>query len=214
MPHFSTSLARKGFRAYRRFGGPKNVWRMLRDLVSKYRYLRGLINVERKFIDVNVSGSVISTPTISHLSAIAQGDGASSRDGNSVKLKSFVLRGNVLIHPSATNSIIRIIVFTWNNQSAPAQGDLLASSSNAISLLNPNRSGMYHVLMDKMIDLNTVSTKSRNVKAYRKLNLHTKFDSTGTTDYTSGTVWSLVMSNETSFAPTVDLKYRLRYVDN
>lgn len=186
---------------------------MAEKALSTANYVKGLVNVERKYFDSSVSTAISTTATLTHLSPLSQGDGASSRDGNSVRIKSLFARDNLAINPSATTSFVRLIYFIWKDDDAPVAGDLLLTGVYD-SQLNIEKSDKYRVLRDRMISFDNVGKKSVALKTYIKLNHHVKFDGTTGSDYESGTVWVLAVSNEATNTLSRSSNQRIRYIDN
>lgn len=186
---------------------------MATKALSTANYVKGLVNVEHKYFDSSVSSPISTTATLTHLTPISQGDGPSSRDGNSVRLKSLFARDNIAINASATTSFCRLIYFIWKDDDAPAASDLLLTGVYD-SQLNIEKSDKYKILSDRSLSFDNVGTKSKSMKTFRKLNHHLKFDNTAGTDYESGSIWVLAISNEATNTLSRSSNQRVRYIDN
>ena len=101
--------------AYRKKRYNKSAWYDRKystlDLAKKswaaVKYLKSVINVEKKKHDTSSSGSISSAGGIQLLSNIAQGDTDQTRDGNSIKMQSMLLRATFTLNASATASNMR-----------------------------------------------------------------------------------------------------------
>ena len=87
--------------------------------LRKVKYIAGLINVEKKKTDIVVGMTPDSTSVeVEYLSDIAQGDTVGARNGNSILVKGLRLSGDMSIHASATNTIVRLMVIRDTQQVA------------------------------------------------------------------------------------------------
>lgn len=209
------------------------------DIAAKaYRgvkYIKSLINVEKKFLDSSGNGTCAAAGTIFNLTNLAQGDDYNNRDGNSILLQSLLLRANLSGTTADTaGDIIRIILFRDNDQRGtdPAAADLLENvgSGSAITLspLNHNVNQRFSVLMDKRLTVGSLSTtatqavSSASNSIYRLLKKWIKFPSGTHVKYTAsasadasnyeGSLYLLIASRNA--ASTYDWHCRVRFTDN
>lgn len=135
----------------------------------------GFLGIETKFIDYTYAGAIPATltggeadppgagaqTTPGSISAIAQGDGESNRDGRKCTLTSLHIKGNVGINADATGislpNIIRVIV-VWDTQTNGAQLNaedvFLAASHKEFSFRNLQFSKRFRVLKDATFVIN------------------------------------------------------------
>lgn len=180
-------------------------------------YVKSLVNVEQKLLDTAVDRSVSNTGHIDHVSAIAQGDGISNREGNSVKATLISMRLSGYIHASATNTQVRYMLVMDNqtvSDSTPAVDDIL-ESVNTRSFLDIARLGRFTILVDGHIPL---VASAANGAFYREhnipLNNHIRFNGTASTDIQKNGLYFLTLSDQATNTPVVNTQIRLRYVDN
>jgi len=199
------------------------------DLAHKaYRgvkYIKGLINVEKKFFDVaGTAQAISSTPLILNLSNIATGDDYNQRDGNSILLQSLQWRIAMYANSAAVAHRIRIIVFRDNDQRGtdPAASDLLevTGSNNIInSPLLHYVNQRFSVLSDKVYTLCINGDNYfRTVKKFMKMpqGTHIKYQSTAGADASNweGALYALFVSVDVTNTPSMDYYFRLRFTDN
>lgn len=111
---------------------------------------------EMKYFDGTVSGDVSNAAAAYDLTAIAQGDTANSRDGNSVMLRRVAGLFNLTVS-DATN-VIRVIFLQWrtnSNVDTPDPGLILEDSSNVLSPLRKAGKYSYKIISDRAYALDT-----------------------------------------------------------
>lgn len=132
----------------------------------------GFLGIETKFIDYTfgktafsatvAGGEMDPASSVDCVSAIAQGDGESNRDGRKCVLKSLHLRGNVNISESSGSSfqapsIMRVIV-VWDTQTNGAQLNaedvMLPATHVEHSFRNLQFSKRFRILMDHTFTVN------------------------------------------------------------
>lgn len=179
--------------------------------------VRSIVNSEKKTYTKTVFNAVTvsSTGSMQEISSIAQGDDYTNRDGRSVLAKSLELKGWLNAHPSASTTMLRIIVFRDNNADGtdPVALDLLQSNTT-YSLRNPDPTDMkrFSIYVDKLYMLDTQKSALAKVDIFRNLNHHIKFDASSGSN--QGSLWVYVLSNLASNTPTVALTSRVRFYDN
>ena len=188
------------------------------------KYIKSLINVEKKFHDVSASTTISTTPSIVNLSNIATGDDYKTRDGNSILLQSLQWRINLYANTTDGASFVRVIVFRDNDQRGtdPTAADLLETTTAGLSIVSPllhyvNR--RFAVLSDKVYTLSdTGSNWLRHIKKFMKMpsGTHIKYSADAGADASNweGALYVLFVSNNGTNLPTMDYYFRLRYTDN
>lgn len=185
----------------------------LSKLWKQVKYFKSLINVEKKFFDSYTSSVYSTTANLASLGDIAQGDGESTRDGNSVRITSMHGKLHCVNNASATGTIVRVILFTWNNDTSPVVGDILEDVDNPLSPLQTG-ANMFKVLKDFSVSLDPNGNSNKMMKYYIPMNHKINWTSTAGSNYQRGMIWRLIVSNEATNTPTVAHYNRLRYVDN
>ena len=194
----------------KRFGGS------LGSQIATKAYVNRVVkrSVETKYYDVTQSDSPSTTPTITQINTVSQGDGADNRDGNVIFGTSLMLRGNVAV--ADTTNIVRVIVFVDKNSngSAPTASNILQVSTDPKSPINIVNRHRFHVLRDMQFSLSTYGPGALNFKEYVKLGrLRMDFNGSDTTARMNG-LYILTMSDSGSVShPPCKWYSRLRFTD-
>lgn len=180
------------------------------------RGVKALVNSEKHTYSRTVSASTInSTGSMVELSNISQGDEYTNRQGRSILAKSLELNGWMVQNPSASTTVLRIIIFRDNNAdgSTPVSTEVL-TSNNTFSLRNPEPHNMkrYQILLDKVYTFDDAKSKIAKFSFYKQMNKHIKFANGANSN--QGSLWCYLLSNEPTNAPTVNLNSRIRFYDN
>lgn len=185
---------------------------------STAKYLRGMINSEKKIADHNNSAVTISgSGTTVTLSDIAQGDGNSTRDGNSLLCKA--LYGTIKVIPNAsatTSTMVRFAIIQDKQQVAdttPLYNDIF-QSADPISYLDRATVGRYTILWQKQCTLNVTDKTARILKFYTRVNNHIRYNGTADTDIQKNGIWLVCCSDDSTYAPTMNYAIRLTFYDN
>lgn len=177
--------------------------------------LRGLVNVEKKYIDDNIGQTIPNTGIVDLISAVAAGDDVTNRNGNSILAKYLVLKGFVRMSASATATNVRVmIVRDLNNQgSNPTVADILDGATD-VSLLNKDNTSRFWILYDKMFSLSNNGTQQVSLDIYRRLNFHLKYSSTVSTAVLSNAIYLVAIADEPTNVPQIQGVSRIAFYDN
>ena len=100
---------------------------------SGFNYVRGLLNVEKKFIDFSVSGTAAAAGAVTLLTGLAAGDTNTTRDGNQIRYKYMNVKYQINTNTISTvNRLLRIVIFmdSQNQSALPAVTDVLEAALN------------------------------------------------------------------------------------
>ena len=178
------------------------------------KYLKSVVNVEKKIQDTSISTSPTSSGYVTPLTQILQGDGINNRDGNSVKVTYLGLRGNFTANDAHT--LTRMIVFRDNQQigdTTPSVSDVL-QSADPNSFLNQNTLGRFKVLLDRRYQ-NTDAGNNKGIAFKHDLSLqhHVRYNGAAATDVQKGGLYILLVSDD-AVGPNIAIECRVRFVDN
>lgn len=179
------------------------------------KYLKTLVNAEKKFHDVATALTISTTASASNLNGIAQGDTQSNRDGISILQNNLQVKGTITKHSSSSSSFVRVVVLRDNQQ----VGDTNVAWTNIFtgetmdSYLRTTTLGRYQIMMDRVIQL-TSDKPSVYIKKYFKLDKHARYNGTAATDIQKNGLYLLLLSDESTNLPTSNLCSRLAYYDN
>lgn len=207
-----TFCRRRNFR--RRRGG--SMWTLAKKAASKV--VRHFLNPEYKFLDVQPAFSITNTGTVfADTSYVAQGDAATNRNGNSIKITSMLTRLAFIWNTAAASgSAVRLIFFTDASSAGvvPAVTDVI-QSANVQAPMNRLNGSRFKVIRDYTIVLS--SDKPRvNIESFKKMSHHIKYlDGTATaTSLGQGPIYMLAISNEGLNYPSISGYVRMRFLDN
>lgn len=203
----------------RRYNAPKYTYGgMMKKVWNDIKYLKGLINVEKKYLDVSGTLTPVVALSASLLNGIAQGDTSITRDGDSVKIVSLLINFNFVMNASASASRIRIIILRdkQSNAAAPAGSVILESDTNILSPRNIDYGKRFKVYKDFMVVVNTDFPEKAMKIVLSKLKFHTKYIDGGATiaSIATNSLYLLAMSDEGTNTPSINYYSRIRYIDN
>lgn len=185
------------------------------------KYIKSLVNVEKKHHDVLVDSAISATGSITNLVQIAQGDTDQTRSGNSILGQTEYIQFAVNQHASATNTFFRLMVVRDNQQisdTAPAIGDILDSTFSSQYVVAPLNNefgiGRFSVLCDKRFALSANGSTSRIDKIFIPVRKHVRYNGSATSDIQKGGLYLLLVSNEATNTPTFEAVCRFAFTDN
>lgn len=192
-----------------------------RAAIRGVSFLKSVLNPEKKFIDVTASPTVNSSGSFSYLSAIAQGDDVSSRNGNSVKASSLLLRWTLQWNTASANPVrVRIIVLRdkENQGGTPTTTDLLQGAGSTLAPMEmTNQSGArWMIYSDKTYNLSD-QVPSLAPKMYVKFkNVHFKYGGTTAAvgDARENALFAFIITDAGVNNPTATFYSRIKYYDN
>lgn len=162
-----------------------------------------------------------NTPTLadSHLTAVAQGDGASDRSGLTIHPKSLYFKCNVkstATYTAEQRAFVRIVIARQNytiNDTGPNITDIY-TSANVLAQkdlsVSPNR---FTILYDKLVNLQSDTKPYISLEFYKKLNGVMRWNGSGAADYQNGQIFLWVYSDVATTYPEVDYSCTFRYID-
>lgn len=182
--------------------------------------IKRMINVEYKHHNVDDStGTAVtnSGTNLDDLCVIPVGDAETDRDGTSIKPINFVMRYMITQHASATNTLVRLVIFRskFENDTAPTLASIFPSSPLLKSKI-PDKRFSTKILYDKYFTLCDSGTAIRAGTIALKLHGHINYDGGETTgdDKESGGLYLLAISSEATNTPTLSYVSRLTFTDN
>lgn len=223
---YFTRKRERGFKGpfKRRYGFTRQAFKDTYTVASKAlsiaKQVKGLINVEWKHLDTTVAANLTNTPTINYLTKIAQGDGESSRDGNSVKLKSLQFRYQITGNSSAEATYARIIVgidklHSGTDVTAAGTSDnsLLTAQTNTATrdLANKKR---FIILYDRVHSISNTSKEVLFRQYFKKFNMKVEFNGVNNTDMRSNHLFIVAFSDLAANYPSWRYNTRIRFLDN
>ena len=181
-----------------------------------------MVNVEYKLKNTVSTGVAISnTASIGSHFTLSQGDTDQTRDGNTVRWKSYYLKYFITQHASATQTQVRVMVLIDLKPAGavPAVSDIFFDSSATdilVSQRNPVNSDRFLILYDRLHMMSSAGKNFDQGKFYKKMSFKVKYSGTAGTvaDLFDKNLISLVISNEATNTPTFTGQHTLRFIDN
>lgn len=171
---------------------------------------------EKKEVDLNYTDSNLDTTgDMWHLTTVAQGDTNNTREGNKIQILSYSMKYAIALNATATDAVIRMILFTDLRQvgsTSPSITDVLQSSGPS-ELMNTTNKGRFKVHRDRYFSI--TATKSLLVgKMYVNFNMmDVRYNNTTGSSIEKNGLYLMVLSNEATYPPILQVRSRLRYVD-
>lgn len=216
---------RRRYRRYRRrpwYQKKYSAIQLAGKALSGVSYLKSLVNAEKHLFDtINTGSTPSSAGTITHLTAVPEGDTQGARDGLSILANGNYLSGEVTINASATATFLRIMLVVDKQQvsdTAPAVADVIDSSSSLLWLapLNNLNLGRFSVLHDRLIRVDSDDPLKSFKKYCRfgKHGMHIRYNAALGSDIEKNGFYIILVSSEAVNSPTVKFFNRFRFYDN
>lgn len=195
-----------------------NAMQIASKALSGVNYIRGLVNSELKFHDVESSTTFSNSGAMINLTEIAGGSGDAQRNGNSIFVRYITLRGIMAANTNASYNTCRMIVFIDKDTSGttPTASDVLATTTTGfvpIAPLNDTNRARYKVLTSKLVLLSP-SDYNEPFKSYMNIRHHVRYNSATATDTDKGQIYCLFVSDQDTLTPLYTLHSRVAYHDN
>lgn len=200
-----------------------NAFQLARKAYSGVNYIRGLVNSEMLHVTSTLNTTIDQNGNLTNITAIAQGDTDAGRTGNSIFVRSLLLRWTAIINSTGTpDTTVRAMVVIDTQQisdTAPTFADILqvtASVLAPITHLNDGNSGRFKVLYNKVININSGSNRNQTEEVYLDIKSHVRYNGTASTDIQKGGIYYGFISDQSTAGtvPTVNAVARLGYHDN
>lgn len=175
------------------------------------------LNSELKWFDTTVVSGSVSNVWITPvpLCQVPQGDGASTRDGNSIRVKSLFIKGAMVNNSAATDgSLVRVVVWKQDDDVAPTATNYAAAGISTFRNMAETKN--YIGLYDKVFKLSTNGGPNEKFqfKINLSLDLPLRYPDNTTSYPQSNNLFCMMISDESTNPPSVFAGARIRYYDN
>lgn len=187
---------------------------------AAFRWLKR--NVERRHKDFTISSSIASdSPVVTNVTAIAQGDSISARQGN--KISVYALHGRFLYTGVDPNSYVRTLIVQDTQQIADTDAVIsdVLSSNDITGMMELVTLGRFRIIRDFMTNLNLQATSTgrtsyKNLYIKFKKPIQVRYNSTATTDIQKNGIYVMQISNIASAAgePMQSSQFRVSFTDS
>lgn len=189
-----------------------------RQALSTANAVRKMINVEYKAFDVLDVDTVTTSMHVTNISQIPQGDTAVTRDGYSCRPAGLGVHTELLRSSSAAGVAIRHIIVQSQEDTVPSGLVLLSTPTDMYSFRNLDYSDNFTVLKDQTYTFENADDEIKTVYDYfpEERLKHITFGQADTagTDFRAGPIWSIFISNQSTYGVTIHCQTRLRFIDN
>lgn len=214
-------------RPYRRRPRKPRPWLTARNVGSAFsyamaayrgvKYLKGLVNAEMKdYGDTGNSGTFTTTPTITHLTAIAQGDGPTNRDGNSIFVRFVGIRMRCSHDATNSSQFNRIVVVRDKQQVAdgtPTWTDVFESADEN-SYLKDASKGRFDILYDCRFCFANNDKTARMFDIKIPMKHHVRFNDTAATDIQKGGIYLMLYGSNAANGTGYTWDSTVKFHDN
>lgn len=213
---FMANRRRKFNKKYPRISKYSGILGKVTGLNREVNFIKGIVNAERHFTDVDAGASPDTGGTVILISPIGNGTDNNQRIGLSVLGNYLRIEGSWKLNPEGTNpTVMRTIIFcdTSNQGVTPDPSDLLeiVDVNGPKNVINQKR---FSVLRDIKVGLSPNGNEVVNKKIYIKTRWHVKFSGDLSTDTKENNIYILHISDQTTNLPTVSMYTRFAFYDN
>jgi len=204
----------------------KNYGAAAGQLYKDVKYLKSLINVEKKYIIKDQTSTNVVQSFTGHdiNTGIARNDSYDGRDGASVKGSYIQVRGRISYNPSyaATAQTVRLALVGKNMVTGTTCDDTAiwtagVGNNPCLKWYEPNEMTGYQILKDKHYTV-TAERPDLYFKISRKINHHAEWnigDATGAlANMTKGLFTFFYASDASINYPTIEFSTKYKYIDN
>jgi len=191
------------------------------QLWKDVKTLKNFVNTEFKNTQGYLNSTVNTSGQMILMNGLASGDNETNREGDAVRFKSIQITARYGLGSAPVPSVVRAIVFIdlQTDSATPLISDLLdlATASPVTALRSLNHRRRFLILKDKTYPMSPNGREVAMMEWYRKIDVKTFYTSTASliADIQAMPIYLLLVADQSSTnSPTVDLFYRLRYIDN
>jgi hypothetical protein len=174
---------------------------------------------ELKFLGSINTGFATTTPSVTLISGVGQGDNVTDRDGFQINAMDLEMNVTASVGSTTKEDHVRLIVFrdTMNLGSAPASSDIMnANDPRAFVNIIPSLSHRFVVEFDEIITLvNTASNQTKFLKLKKNLNhLPITFTGTSSTNVFKNAFYYWICGGTATNDTAYTIYTRMRFYDS
>jgi len=200
-----------------------DAWSLAKRTATGLNQIRKLINVEEKVIEVDsTSATFTTTGTLVSLSTVAQGSDFNERVGNSIKLQEIEVNARIFMNTASGNSVYRFIIVRDLDGygTAPAVSSILSNGVGTTTaplaikdFLNRKR---FSFLFEEMGTLSPQGERGVYISVRIPHEGHILYLGSTATAASNGkgSLYLLVLSDETVNMPTIAFQSRVTFTDD
>jgi len=163
------------------------------------------------------SVSYNGTDFVQQLTPVPQGDTDNQRDGDQITLESIEFRLGIKVS-TTTPTFLRVILFQWKPATTPVYANILQDQHNtslaALASYNHDTRQLYHVLFDRLVEIDTVARPGHVVHCHISKGFSQKLQFiAGSTTVGTNQIWLMAVSDVLSAGPQCVLYTKVTYND-
>jgi len=187
--------------------------------------VKRIISAELKFTTTNAVDTVVNTanPYVENLTAMAQGNTSSQRDGN--RINGVNVHGNITLNgeDAGVDEItpVRITIFRWNEDASvtvPTPALIMQDVAQLGGAYNINNRGFFKVLYSRfftLVNSNDNVNFKKTLRFYTKLSGKIIFDGGLVTDLKKFHIYIMIQATSTvATHPVLNSSITFRYTDS
>lgn len=205
--------------AKKRYTGKRAIINIAKDVTM----LKSMVNTESKYFEaLSVAAApTVTAPYILGLNDLATGNTATTRNGNSIKMRSNQLSMRIERNPTTASPDANTVVVSLVLDKDPNVGTLdpagvwNSADTEALRAFEIEFQNRYKILAQKRFILDGVNTKTAVCRWFKKLYFHTRFNGTTGTSQINNKLY-LVVRTDNTIAGDIDLFFhtRSKFIDN
>lgn len=212
---FRKRTYRRNYRRNNRNKGEATWGQVAQKALKTAKWVAGLVNSEYKYTESTqaTQAAIDYNGLVYNLCAPAQGDGATNRNGDSIKLKNLTLRGDIAYN-GTTPETVRMMIINDKENSITTGSDILEYTgvqTAPYSPKNPNYKYDSKIIYDKTMTIDS-QIPLRKFDIVLKLNHHMNFLATTTTIVNNSL--KLLVIGQTSNGSLLRYLSKVTFIDN
>lgn len=218
MPYRRTYRRRPRRRLARKADMFDSTANVARKAYQGVRAIKRMLNPETKVATFSATGNSSTTASLILSPVnIAQGDGRSNREGNSMKVIGLDIKFHgFLTSAPLTSQFVRLVIIKANQQvpdTAPSWTDFMADGTYD-SFLNPDSHSYCQILKDKTYRVEALSNQLYMDNFTLPMQQHIYYNGGTTTDLQKNGIYIFLIGSEVTYPATYTIQAQTRFVDN
>ncbi len=184
------------------------------------RGVRALVNTEWKSKRTTLPTTASTTPVLTNIFSIAQGDDYDDRQGNKVRVKSIRIDGSFSKHSSfsITRGRLMLIRDNMGSTTPPTITDLFNAANQFFwggsRKDDPQTNSRFSTLWDKKFQMSNQGPQAGFLKLFKETDFHVTWTGTAASDEGKGALYLIQGSDEATNVPNINAYAMVKYLDN
>jgi len=203
-----------------------DAWSLAKRTANGLNEIRKLINVEIKYIQTDSTSTINNTGAVQYISNCAQGDDIINREGDSIKVQNFTIKGMIKRDPASTSNLeaVRLLVVRdlQNTGATPSANDVFQITGTGLAPYQPydflNGSDLnkrFSVVYDELFSLDTYHPNALfSFNSNHDCHVFYRDTAAAVASAGNGSYFLVALSNVTANLPSVEYVSVIRFTDN